>query len=135
MVRGGSSPLGRTGEASKYGAGRRAKPDRRDRSSLVDGLTHDQGVAEPGMGREELFAGWRLFFERLAEQDPGVARPWRARRARWSAEAGRRAARARCPTELGILACGAVGCARADEATFRKGDVGLRRGVSPLDCH
>src|SRR5205823_7053713 len=30
------------------------------------------GVAEPGPGREELFAGWRLFFERLAEHDPVV---------------------------------------------------------------
>ena len=30
------------------------------------------GVAEAGPGREELFAGWRLFFERLAEHDPVV---------------------------------------------------------------
>jgi class 3 adenylate cyclase/tetratricopeptide (TPR) repeat protein len=30
------------------------------------------GVAEPGLGREELFAGWRLFFERLADHDPVV---------------------------------------------------------------
>ncbi len=30
------------------------------------------GVAEPGLAREELFAGWRLFFERLAESDPVV---------------------------------------------------------------
>jgi tetratricopeptide (TPR) repeat protein len=30
------------------------------------------GVAEPGPGREELFAGWRLFFERLSEHDPVV---------------------------------------------------------------
>jgi class 3 adenylate cyclase/tetratricopeptide (TPR) repeat protein len=30
------------------------------------------GVAEPGPGREELFAGWRLFFERLSERDPVV---------------------------------------------------------------
>jgi class 3 adenylate cyclase/tetratricopeptide (TPR) repeat protein len=30
------------------------------------------GVAEPGPGREELFGGWRLFFERLAEHDPVV---------------------------------------------------------------
>jgi class 3 adenylate cyclase/tetratricopeptide (TPR) repeat protein len=30
------------------------------------------GVAEPGASREELFAGWRLFFERLAEHDPVV---------------------------------------------------------------
>ncbi len=28
------------------------------------------GVAEPGLGREELFAGWRLFFERLAAHLP-----------------------------------------------------------------
>ena len=30
------------------------------------------GVAEGGPGREELFAGWRLFFERMAELDPVV---------------------------------------------------------------
>ena len=30
------------------------------------------GVTESGPGREELFAGWRLFFERLAEHDPVV---------------------------------------------------------------
>ncbi len=28
------------------------------------------GLAEPGLGRAELFAGWRLFFERLATQEP-----------------------------------------------------------------
>lgn len=30
------------------------------------------GVAEAGPSREELFAGWRIFFERLAEHDPVV---------------------------------------------------------------
>ena len=30
------------------------------------------GVGEAGLGREELFAGWRLFFERMAELDPVV---------------------------------------------------------------
>jgi predicted ATPase len=30
------------------------------------------GVAEAGPSREELFAAWRLFFERLAEHDPVV---------------------------------------------------------------
>ncbi|HSC02830.1 MAG TPA: adenylate/guanylate cyclase domain-containing protein [Solirubrobacteraceae bacterium] len=30
------------------------------------------GVAEAGASREELFAGWRLFFERLSEHDPVV---------------------------------------------------------------
>jgi class 3 adenylate cyclase/tetratricopeptide (TPR) repeat protein len=30
------------------------------------------GVADSGPGREELFGGWRLFFERLAEHDPVV---------------------------------------------------------------
>ena len=30
------------------------------------------GVVEGGPGREELFAGWRLFFERMAELDPVV---------------------------------------------------------------
>ena len=30
------------------------------------------GVVEASLGREELFAGWRLFFERMAEFDPVV---------------------------------------------------------------
>ena len=30
------------------------------------------GSAEPGPGREELFAGWRMFFERLSEHAPVV---------------------------------------------------------------
>jgi class 3 adenylate cyclase/tetratricopeptide (TPR) repeat protein len=30
------------------------------------------GLAEPGLSRAELFAGWRLLFERLAEQSPVV---------------------------------------------------------------
>ena len=30
------------------------------------------GVVEAGLGRDELFAGWRLFFERMAELDPVV---------------------------------------------------------------
>ena len=30
------------------------------------------GVVDAGLGREELFAGWRLFFERMAELDPVV---------------------------------------------------------------
>ncbi len=30
------------------------------------------GVAEAGLSREELFAGWRLFFERLSERSPVV---------------------------------------------------------------
>jgi class 3 adenylate cyclase/tetratricopeptide (TPR) repeat protein len=30
------------------------------------------GTAQPGLGREELFAGWRLFFERLAEHSPVI---------------------------------------------------------------
>ncbi len=30
------------------------------------------GVVEAGPGRDELFAGWRLFFERMAELDPVV---------------------------------------------------------------
>jgi class 3 adenylate cyclase/tetratricopeptide (TPR) repeat protein len=30
------------------------------------------GVSEPDLGRDELFAGWRLFFERLAEHEPVV---------------------------------------------------------------
>jgi tetratricopeptide (TPR) repeat protein len=30
------------------------------------------GVVDPGLGRAELFAGWRLFFERLAAHEPVV---------------------------------------------------------------
>ena len=43
-----------------------------DRDFLAPRLGALLGVAEPGLAREELFAGWRLFFERLAEQDPVV---------------------------------------------------------------
>ena len=43
-----------------------------DREFLVPRLGALLGVAEPGLARDELFAGWRMFFERLAEQDPVV---------------------------------------------------------------
>jgi class 3 adenylate cyclase/tetratricopeptide (TPR) repeat protein len=43
-----------------------------DRAFLRPRLGALLGVAEPGFGRDELFAGWRLFFERLAELDPVV---------------------------------------------------------------
>ena len=43
-----------------------------DHEFLVPRLGALLGVAEPGLAREELFAGWRMFFERLAEQDPVI---------------------------------------------------------------
>jgi class 3 adenylate cyclase/predicted ATPase len=47
-------------------------PDAADREFLSPRLGALVGVAEPGLGREELFAGWRLFFERLAEHQPVI---------------------------------------------------------------
>jgi predicted ATPase len=46
--------------------------DPADREFLVPRLGALLGVAEPGLARDELFAGWRMFFERLAEHDPVV---------------------------------------------------------------
>src|SRR5207344_2369178 len=59
--------------AASLGAGLEqwvADPDERRRVSSALGAL--LGVDEPGLAREELFAGWRLFFERLAERDPVV---------------------------------------------------------------
>ena len=47
-------------------------PDARDRAFITPRLGVLIGVAQPGLGRAELFAGWRLFFERLAEHEPVV---------------------------------------------------------------
>ena len=47
-------------------------PDPADRDFLWPRLGVLLGVAEPGLGRTELFAGWRLFLERLAEHMPVV---------------------------------------------------------------
>jgi len=47
-------------------------PDAADREFLMPRLGALLGLAEPGLSREELFAGWRLFFERLAEHEPVV---------------------------------------------------------------
>ncbi len=47
-------------------------PDPADRDFLRPRLGVLLGVADPGLGRTELFAGWRLFFERLAEHLPVV---------------------------------------------------------------
>ena len=44
--------------------------DPADREFLSPRLGALLGVAEPGLGREELFSGWRLFFERLATHEP-----------------------------------------------------------------
>jgi class 3 adenylate cyclase/tetratricopeptide (TPR) repeat protein len=47
-------------------------PDPGDREFLSPRLGALLGVAEPGLGRDELFAGWRMFFERLAAHEPVV---------------------------------------------------------------
>ncbi len=47
-------------------------PDAGDREFLAPRLGALLGVAQPGLSREELFAGWRLFFERLAAHQPVV---------------------------------------------------------------
>jgi class 3 adenylate cyclase/tetratricopeptide (TPR) repeat protein len=47
-------------------------PNPTDREFLTPRLGALLGVAEPGLGRAELFAGWRLFLERLAEHLPVV---------------------------------------------------------------
>ena len=47
-----------------------ADPGERERIGEAFGAL--LGTAEPGLAREELFAAWRLFFERLAERDPVV---------------------------------------------------------------
>ena len=41
-----------------------------DRSFIWPRLGALLGVAEPELGREDLFAGWRMFLERLAEREP-----------------------------------------------------------------
>ncbi len=46
--------------------------DAADRDFIRPRLGALLGVAEPGLAREELFAGWRLFFERLASHLPVV---------------------------------------------------------------
>jgi class 3 adenylate cyclase/tetratricopeptide (TPR) repeat protein len=47
-------------------------PDPSEREYLQPRLGALLGTAQPGLGREELFAGWRLFFERLAELEPVI---------------------------------------------------------------
>jgi class 3 adenylate cyclase/tetratricopeptide (TPR) repeat protein len=57
--------------AAKLGAGlERWVADTSDREFLTPRLGALLGVAEPGLGRAELFAGWRMFLERLAEHEP-----------------------------------------------------------------
>jgi class 3 adenylate cyclase/predicted ATPase len=59
--------------AAKLGQGlERWVPDADDREFVASRLGALLGVAEPDLGREELFAGWRLFFERLAAHEPVV---------------------------------------------------------------
>ena len=43
-----------------------------ERQRVAEALGALIGTAEPGLERDELFAGWRLFFERLSEHDPVV---------------------------------------------------------------
>ena len=43
-----------------------------ERQRVAEALGALIGTAEPGLQRDELFAGWRLFFERLSEHDPVV---------------------------------------------------------------
>ena len=45
-------------------------PDPAERAFIAPRLGALLGVAEPGLDRAELFAGWRLFFERLAANEP-----------------------------------------------------------------
>jgi class 3 adenylate cyclase/predicted ATPase len=49
---------------------RRWVADEADRDFIRPRLGALLGVAEPGLSREELFAGWRLWFERLTEDAP-----------------------------------------------------------------
>ncbi|HEU4978062.1 MAG TPA: AAA family ATPase, partial [Solirubrobacteraceae bacterium] len=46
--------------------------DADERGYLASRLGALLGVGDPGLGREELFGGWRLFFERLADEYPVV---------------------------------------------------------------
>jgi class 3 adenylate cyclase/tetratricopeptide (TPR) repeat protein len=47
-------------------------PDPAEREFVGDRVRALLGLAEPGLSRAELFAGWRLLFERLAEHSPVV---------------------------------------------------------------
>jgi tetratricopeptide (TPR) repeat protein len=47
-------------------------PDAGDRRFIAPRLGALLGVASPGLDRAELFAGWRLFFERLAAHEPVI---------------------------------------------------------------
>jgi class 3 adenylate cyclase/tetratricopeptide (TPR) repeat protein len=47
-------------------------PDAADRVFVSPRLGALLGVAEPGLDRAELFAGWRLFFERVAAHEPVI---------------------------------------------------------------
>lgn len=47
-------------------------PDEADRAFVAPRVGALLGVASPGLDRPELFAGWRLFFERLAAHEPVI---------------------------------------------------------------
>ncbi len=46
--------------------------DPQERQTIAPALGVLIGIPEPGLGRDELFAAWRLFFERLSEHEPVV---------------------------------------------------------------
>jgi tetratricopeptide (TPR) repeat protein len=46
--------------------------DEADREYIAPRLGVLLGLGDPGLGRDELFAGWRLFFERLSAHDPVI---------------------------------------------------------------
>jgi class 3 adenylate cyclase/tetratricopeptide (TPR) repeat protein len=59
--------------AAKLTAGlERWVPDPDERFRIAPALGSLIGTDEPGLAREELFASWRLFFERLSEHHPVV---------------------------------------------------------------
>ncbi|HET9718455.1 MAG TPA: adenylate/guanylate cyclase domain-containing protein [Solirubrobacteraceae bacterium] len=65
------APLEEAGEKLAAGLARWV-PEAGDRDFLAPRLGALLGLSEPGLGREELFAGWRMFFERLAAHEPVV---------------------------------------------------------------
>jgi class 3 adenylate cyclase/tetratricopeptide (TPR) repeat protein len=46
--------------------------DEADRAYVAPRLGALLGLGDPGLGRDELFAGWRLFFEHLSAHDPVI---------------------------------------------------------------
>jgi class 3 adenylate cyclase/tetratricopeptide (TPR) repeat protein len=63
------APPDEAGEKMAAGLGRWV-PDPADREFLAPRLGALLGLGEPGLSREELSAGWRMFFDRLAAHEP-----------------------------------------------------------------